>query len=49
MHDESDAVVVLGGVHIEIAAFKALGKWALGIRWPRALGNTRVAATEARG
>ena len=33
---------MLGGLHIEIAAFKALGKWVLGSRWPRVLTNTTV-------
>ena len=28
--DESHIVVMLGGLHIEMAAFKALGKWVHG-------------------
>lgn len=40
----SHVVVMLGGLHIEMAAFKALGKWVLGSRWPEALTNATVAS-----
>ena len=43
-YDESHVVVMLGGLHIEMAAFKALGKWALGSGWPEALTNATVAS-----
>ena len=41
---ESHVVVMLGGLHIEMAAFKALGKWVLGSGWPEALTNATVAS-----
>lgn len=43
-YDESHVVVMLGGLHIEMAAFKALGKWVLGSGWPEALTNATVAS-----
>ena len=42
--DESHVVIMLGGLHIEMAAFKALGKWVLGSEWPEALTNATVAS-----
>ena len=41
-YDESHVVVMLGGLHIEMAAFKALGKWVLGSGWCEALTNATV-------
>ena len=41
-YDESHVVVMLGGLHSEMAAFKALGKWVLGSGWPEALTNATV-------
>ena len=38
-YDESHVVIMLGGLHIEKADFKALGKWVLGSGWPKALTN----------
>ena len=38
-YDEDHVVVMLGGLHIEMAAFKALGKWILGSGWTEALTN----------
>ena len=35
---------MLGGLHIEMAAFKALGKWVLGSGWPEVLTNATVAS-----
>ena len=35
---------MLGGLHIEMAVFKALGKWVLGRGWPEALTNATVAS-----
>ena len=43
-YDESHVVVMLGGLHIEMAAFKALGKWVLGSGWPEALTTATVAS-----
>ena len=42
--DESHLVVMFGGLHIEMAAFKALGKWVLGSGWPEVLTNATVAS-----
>ena len=44
VYDESHVVVMLGGLHIEMAAFKALGKWVLGSGWPEVLTNATVAS-----
>ena len=44
-YDEDHVVVMLGGLHIEMAAFKALGKWVLGSRWTEALTNASVASS----
>ena len=41
-YDESHVVVMLGGLHIEMAAFKALGKWFLGSGWCEVLTNATV-------
>ena len=41
-YGESHVVVMLGGLHIEMAAFKALGKWVLGSGWCEALTNETV-------
>ena len=43
-YDERHEVVMLGGLHIEMAAFKALGKWVLGSGWTEALTNASVAS-----
>ena len=43
-YDESHLVIMLGGLHIEMAAFKALGKWVLGSGWPEAVTNATVAS-----
>ena len=37
--DEDHAVFLLGGLHIEMAAFKALGRWVDGSGWTQALVN----------
>ena len=42
-YDESH-IVVMFGLHIEMATFKALGKWVLGSGWPEALTNATVAS-----
>ena len=44
-YDEDHVVVMLGGLHIEMAAFKALGKWVLGSGWTEALTNASVASS----
>ena len=41
-YDESHVVVMLGGLHSEMAAFKVLGKWVLGSGWPEALTSATV-------
>ena len=41
-YDESYVVMSLSGLHIEMGAFKALGKVVLGSRWPKALTNAAV-------
>ena len=41
-YNESLVVGVPVGFHIEIAAFKALGNWLLGSRWPQALTNAAI-------
>lgn len=41
-YDKSHLVLMLGGLHIEMAAFKALGKWVTGSRWPDVLTNASV-------
>ena len=43
-YDERHVVVMLGRLHIETAAFKDLGKWVHGSRWPEALTNASVAS-----
>ena len=43
--DESHIVVMLGGLHIEMAAFKALGKWVHGSGWTEALTNASVVSS----
>lgn len=45
-YDKSHVVVMLSGLHIEMAAFKALGKWVLGGGWPGALTNATVASPD---
>ena len=40
--DEDHAVFLLGGLHIEMAAFKALGRWVDGSGWTEALVNASV-------
>ena len=41
-YDESHVIVMLGGLHIDEAAFKSLGKWVLGSGWCEALTNETV-------
>ncbi len=44
-YDEDHVVVMLGGLHIKMAAFKALGKWVHGSGWIEALTNGSVASS----
>eukprot|EP00794_Sanderia_malayensis_P001481 gene1481-1638_t len=44
-YDEDHLLVMMGGLHIEIAAFKALGKWLNGSGWVEALINASVASS----
>ena len=44
-YDEDHVVVMFGGLHIEMAAFKALGKWIHGSGWIEALTNGSVASS----
>ena len=41
--NEDQFVIMLGGLHIEMAAFKMLGKWLSGSGWAEALCNAGVA------
>ena len=43
MYNEDQYVIMLGGLHIEMAAFKMLGKWLSGSGWAEALCNAEVA------
>ena len=42
-YNEDRFVVMLGGLHIEMAAFKMLGKWVSGSGWSEAICNAGVA------
>ena len=48
-YDESHVVVMLGGLHIEMAAFQALGKWVLGRRYSQFLSNSKPYNTNKTG
>lgn len=42
-YNENNFVLMLGGLHIEMAAFKMLGKWLTGSGWPEVMCNAGVA------
>ena len=44
MYSEDNLVVILGGLHIEMAALKAVGKWLDGSGWKEALIKAEVAS-----
>ena len=44
MYSEDNLVVILGSLHIEMAALKALGKWLDGSGWKEALMKAEVAS-----
>ena len=44
MYSEDNLVVILGGLHTEMAALKALGKWLDGSGWKQALMKAEVAS-----
>lgn len=42
-HGEDHLVVMFGALHVEMAAFRALGKWLTGSGWTEVLSNAGVA------
>ena len=48
-YDGSHVVVMLGGLHIEMAAFQALGKWVLGRKYSQFLSNSKPYNTNKTG
>ena len=47
MYNEDQYVIILGGLHIEMAALKMLGKWLSCSGWAEALCNAGVATQGA--
>ena len=48
-HGEDHLVVMFGALHVEMAAFKALGKWLTGSGWTEVLFNAGVAMLGVSG
>lgn len=44
-HGENQFVIMLGGLHIEMAAFKVLGNWLDGSGWMSIIANAGVTST----
>ena len=44
-HGENQMVVMFGGLHIEMTAFKALGKWVAASGWTTAITNAGIASS----